>query len=114
MQRTALSHVKTVFHPDHTLCPPDARRFGRIDRRTRAWMMTPLTEPGADRLRVADWRRFGNALAGLMGEHRVNPASPLVDVHDIPPDRRSPDPGLCDHIHHHTDHLAAFLSHLSA
>jgi putative hydrolase of the HAD superfamily len=95
------SHVRTwVFDLDNTLYPPSARLFDLIDRRMTAWIMAALGVEAevADRLRADYWRRYGTTLAGLMAEHGVDPDPYLVDVHDIPMDRLSPDPDLAARI----------------
>jgi putative hydrolase of the HAD superfamily len=91
------SHVRTwVFDLDNTLYPPQAGLFDLIDRRMTAFIVTALglDAATADRLRADYWRRYGTTLAGLMAEHGVDPEPYLVDVHDIPLDRLSPDPDL--------------------
>jgi putative hydrolase of the HAD superfamily len=93
----AFAHVRTwVFDLDNTLYPASARLFDLIDRRMTAFIVTALRVDAAtaDRLRADYWRRYGTTLAGLMAEHGVDPEPYLVDVHDIPLDRLSPDPDL--------------------
>ena len=95
------SHVRTwVFDLDNTLYPPSARLFDLIDRRMTAFIVTALRVDAttADRLRADYWRRYGTTLAGLMAEHGVDPDPYLVDVHDIPLDRLTPDPDLAARI----------------
>jgi putative hydrolase of the HAD superfamily len=95
------SHVRTwVFDLDNTLYPPSARLFDLIDRRMTAYIVTHLGVDAAtaDRLRADYWRRYGTTLAGLMAEHGLDPDPYLVDVHDIPLDRLSPDPDLAARI----------------
>lgn len=90
-------HVRTwVFDLDNTLYPPQARLFDLIDKRMTAYIVRALRVDAAtaDRLRADYWRRYGTTLAGLMAEHGLDPDPYLVDVHDIPLDRLSPDPEL--------------------
>ncbi|MCU0908839.1 MAG: pyrimidine 5'-nucleotidase [Rhodobacteraceae bacterium] len=91
------ANVRTwVFDLDNTLYPPTARLFDLIDQRMTAYIIRALgvDATSADRLRADYWHRYGTTLAGLMAEHGVDPAPYLVDVHDIPLDRLSPDPDL--------------------
>lgn len=93
----AFAHIRTwVFDLDNTLYPPEARLFDLIEVRMTAWVMRALSvdRAEADRLRRHYWQSYGTTLAGLMREHGVDPGPYLTEVHDIPLDRLSPDPGL--------------------
>jgi putative hydrolase of the HAD superfamily len=89
-----------VFDLDNTLYPASARLFDLIDRRMTAYIVANLgvDTATADRLRADYWHRYGTTLAGLMAEHGLDPDPYLVDVHDIPLDRLSPDPDLAARI----------------
>lgn len=101
MPRDAFSLVTTwVFDLDQTLYPPQARLFDLIEVRMTDWVMQAIgvDRAEADRLRDHYWRTHGTTLAGLMREHDVDPEPYLVDVHDIPLDRLTPDPVLAARI----------------
>lgn len=91
------SHVTAwIFDLDNTLYPPEAQLFAQIETRMTAWMMRALDLPQdrANLLRAEYWRLHGTTLAGLMAEHRVDPAAYLADVHDIDVSVLEPDPDL--------------------
>lgn len=86
MPRTDFAHVEAwVFDLDNTLYPADIRLFDQIERRMTDYVMRTLAvdEPEADRLRRHYWETHGTTLAGLMGEHGIDPAPYLAEVHDI-------------------------------
>lgn len=85
-----------IFDLDNTLYPVEARLFAQIERRMTAYVMrlTGADEAEADRLRAHWWRQHGTTLAGLMAEHRIDPAGYLAEVHDIDFSVLAPDPGL--------------------
>ena len=85
-----------IFDLDNTLYHPDAQLFAQIERRMTAYVMRELgvDEDEASHLRDAYWRRHGTTLAGLMGEHGVDPIAYLADVHDIDFSGLDPDPPL--------------------
>jgi putative hydrolase of the HAD superfamily len=91
------AHVTTwVFDLDNTLYPPQSRLFDLIEVRMTDYVMRALRveRAEADRLRRHYWQSYGTTLAGLMAEHDLDPTPYLTEVHDIPLDRLSPDPGL--------------------
>ncbi|MEM8740174.1 MAG: pyrimidine 5'-nucleotidase [Pseudomonadota bacterium] len=80
------SHVETwVFDLDNTLYPPAARLFDQIEERMSVYVMRELgfTRDVADHLRDTWWRNHGTTLAGLMGDHGIDPDPFLDEVHDI-------------------------------
>lgn len=86
MPRTAFAHVGTwVFDLDNTLYCPSARLFDQIETRMTDYVMRTLgvDRAAADHLRRDYWHRYGTTLAGLMHEHRLDPAPYLEEVHDI-------------------------------
>ena len=89
-----------VFDLDNTLYPPAMRLFDQIERRMTDFVMraTGLAAAEADRMRLRWWQAHGTTLAGLMAEHRVDPADYLVHVHDIDFTVLAPDPELARHI----------------
>ena len=95
------SHVETwVFDLDNTLYPPEVRLFDQIEKRMTSYVMRALgiSEPAADKLRRDYWAKYGTTLAGLMGEHGLDPARYLQDVHDIDLSAIPPDPDLRNRI----------------
>lgn len=85
-----------IFDLDNTLYPPAARLFDQIEARMTAWVASALGvgHDEANRIRADYWARYGTTLAGLMREHRVDPAPYLLDVHDISLDHLEADAGL--------------------
>jgi putative hydrolase of the HAD superfamily len=82
----ALAHVETwIFDLDNTLYPARANLFAHIDRRMTAFVaeLLDLDPVEARRIQKAYFLGHGTTLAGLMKEHRVDPAAFLSFVHDI-------------------------------
>ncbi|MEL6235254.1 MAG: pyrimidine 5'-nucleotidase [Pseudomonadota bacterium] len=80
------SHVETwVFDLDNTLYPPAARLFDQIEERMSVYVMRELgfSRDVADHLRDTWWRNHGTTLAGLVGDHGIDPDPFLAEVHDI-------------------------------
>ncbi len=97
MPRNLFAHVTHwVFDLDNTLYPPEARLFDQIELRMTNFVMQALgvDRPQADRLRKSYWRDYGTTLAGLMQEHKVDPAPYLTEVHEISLDTLTPDHNL--------------------
>ena len=97
MPKAAFAHVETwVFDLDNTLYPPEVRLFDQIEVRMTAWVERALgvDRETANHLRKHYWQRYGTTLAGLMREHKVDPAPYLTDVHDIDFSVLDPDPDL--------------------
>jgi len=91
------SHITTwIFDLDNTLYPPEARLFTQIERRMQAYVERLLGVEAAEAARLRDhwWRTHGTTLAGLMGEHGIDPLPYLADVHDIDFGVLHPDPAL--------------------
>lgn len=85
-----------VFDLDNTLYPPEAALFAQIEVRMTDYVMRTLKvdKARADYLRQHYWQLYGSTLAGLMGDHDVNPAPYLEEVHEISLDHLQPDPDL--------------------
>ncbi|MBI1171291.1 pyrimidine 5'-nucleotidase [bacterium] len=84
--RDQFRHVTTwVFDLDNTLYPPQHRLFDQIEVRMTGYVMRTLgvARTEANRLRQHYWDTYGTTLAGLMREHRIDPAPYLDEVHDI-------------------------------
>ena len=91
------SHVSHwVFDLDHTLYPPEAQLFSRIEPRMIDWIVDTLgvSHAEADRLRQHYWATHGTTLAGLMREHDVDPGPYLTHVHDIDMSHMEKNPAL--------------------
>jgi putative hydrolase of the HAD superfamily len=79
-------HVQTwVFDLDNTLYPSRCNLFAQIDERMTGFVAKLLgMERGAARqVQKQLYHQHGTTLAGLMIEHRIEPASFLDHVHDI-------------------------------
>ena len=85
-----------IFDLDNTLYPPEMALFPQIEARMTAYVMRLLQveQDHADRLRRDYWRRHGTTLAGLMGEHAIDPVAYLAEVHDIDFTALQPAPDL--------------------
>lgn len=93
----AFAHVDTwIFDLDNTLYNPEVQLFAQIEARMAAYVVRLLgvSEAEAARLRDSWWREHGTTLAGLMREHRIDPAPYLAEVHDIDFAALAPDPPL--------------------
>ena len=92
-----LRHVRSwVFDLDDTLYPPESRFMGLIQQRINDYVVRTAGLPAAQALTVQKGylRDYGTSLAGLMAHHRIDPHEFLAEVHDVPLDRLTPDPGL--------------------
>ncbi|MCU0901313.1 MAG: pyrimidine 5'-nucleotidase [Cypionkella sp.] len=101
MVQNSFSHVETwVFDLDNTLYPPAMRLFDQIEQKMTAWVMRELRldHGAANHLRASYWQLYGTTLAGLMREHRIDPAGYLAEVHDIDFSVLRPDPDLARRI----------------
>lgn len=86
MVKSSFSHVRAwVFDLDHTLYPPHVALFDQIEVLMTDYVANILgvDRPEANRLRDSYWRDYGTTLAGLMGEHNIDPDPFLDAVHDI-------------------------------
>jgi putative hydrolase of the HAD superfamily len=85
-----------VFDLDNTLYPPSARLFDQIEIKMTDFVMAALkvSRDEADYLRAHYWQLYGTTLAGLMREHKVDPAPYLYEVHEISMDHLTLDPLL--------------------
>lgn len=101
MIKQSFSHVTTwVFDLDNTLYPPQYRLFDQIELRMTAYVQSALGigHAEANRLRQQYWDTYGTTLAGLMAQHRIDPAPYLAAVHDIDFSGLPPDPVLAAHL----------------
>ncbi|HZV84367.1 MAG TPA: pyrimidine 5'-nucleotidase [Brevundimonas sp.] len=92
-----LRHVSSwIFDLDDTLYPPESQFMGLIQQRINDYMVRTVALPPEQAMTVQKGylRDYGTSLAGLMAHHRIDPADFLHEVHDVPLDRLTPDPGL--------------------
>jgi putative hydrolase of the HAD superfamily len=92
-----LRHVRSwVFDLDDTLYPPESRFMGLIQQRINDYVVRTAGLPADEALVVQKGylRDYGTSLAGLMAHHRIDPHDFLAEVHDVPLDVLTPDPGL--------------------
>jgi putative hydrolase of the HAD superfamily len=79
-------HVQTwVFDLDNTLYPSSCNLFAQIDERMTGFVatLTGLERSAARKVQKQLYHQHGTTLAGLMVEHKIEPASFLDHVHDI-------------------------------
>lgn len=74
-----------IFDLDNTLYPADCNLFAQVDHRMGEFIQKYLGVPyeHARYLQKDYYRRYGTTLAGLMIEHKMEPADFLAYVHDI-------------------------------
>ena len=92
-----LRHVRSwVFDLDDTLYPPESQFMGLIQQRINDYMVRTVALPADEAMVVQKGylRDYGTSLAGLMAHYRIDPADFLHEVHDVPLDVLTPDPGL--------------------
>ena len=93
----ALAHVDSwIFDLDNSLYPPSCDLFALIDIRMGEFIQRLLGcgPEEARRVQKAHFLEHGTTLAGLMGEHGVDPHEFLDFVHDIDLARLAADPAL--------------------
>lgn len=92
-----LRHVRSwIFDLDDTLYPPESQFMGLIQQRINDYVVRTSGLP-ADEARTVQQdylRDYGTSLAGLMAHYRIDPTDFLAEVHDVPLDLLTPDPGL--------------------
>jgi len=92
-----LTHVGSwIFDLDDTLYPPETQFMGLIQARINAYMVRTVGLPAVEAMDVQKGylRDYGTSLAGLMAHYEIDPKDFLAEVHDVPLDLLSPDPGL--------------------
>ncbi len=85
-----------IFDLDDTLYPPETQFMGLIQARINAYMVRTVGLPAVEAMVVQKGylRDYGTSLAGLMAHYQIDPKDFLAEVHDVPLDLLSPDPGL--------------------
>ncbi len=92
-----LRHVRSwIFDLDDTLYPPESQFMRLIQQRINDYMVRTVALPADQALVVQKGylRDYGTSLAGLMAHYKIDPADFLAEVHDVPLDLLTPDPGL--------------------
>ena len=92
-----LRHIRSwIFDLDDTLYPPESQFMRLIQGRINAYVVRTSGLP-ADAAMVVQkgyLNDYGTSLAGLMAHHEIDPHDFLAEVHDVPLDVLTPDPGL--------------------
>ncbi|NJC41087.1 putative hydrolase of the HAD superfamily [Brevundimonas alba] len=92
-----LRHVRSwIFDLDDTLYPPESQFMGLIQQRINDYVVRTVGLPADEALTVQKsyLREYGTSLAGLMAHYQIDPVDFLAEVHDVPLDLLTPDPGL--------------------
>ncbi|MDQ3124103.1 MAG: pyrimidine 5'-nucleotidase [Pseudomonadota bacterium] len=92
-----LRHVRSwIFDLDDTLYPPESQFMGLIQQRINDYVVRTSGMPADQAMTVQKGylRDYGTSLAGLMAHYRIDPHDFLAEVHDVPLDVLTPDPGL--------------------
>ena len=92
-----LRHIRSwVFDLDDTLYPPESQFMGLIQQRINDYVVRTAGLPADQALAVQKGylKDYGTSLAGLMAHYRIDPHDFLAEVHDVPLDVLTPDPGL--------------------
>ena len=92
-----LRHIRSwIFDLDDTLYPPESQFMRLIQGRINDYVVRTSGLPADEALVVQKGylRDYGTSLAGLMAHHRIDPHDFLAEVHDVPLDVLTPDPGL--------------------
>ena len=92
-----LSHVRSwIFDLDDTLYPPESQFMRLIQQRINDYVVRTSGMPADEAMTVQKGylRDYGTSLAGLMAHYHIDPKNFLAEVHDVPLDLLSPDPGL--------------------
>ncbi len=92
-----LRHVRSwVFDLDNTLYPPETQFLRQVEQRINHYVVRTSGLESAEALAVQRGylHDYGTSLAGLMLHYEIDPHDFLAEVHDVPLDVLSPDPGL--------------------
>lgn len=92
-----LRHVRSwIFDLDDTLYPPESQFMRLIQQRINAYVVRTAGLPADEAMVVQKGylKDYGTSLAGLMAHHHIDPHDFLAEVHDVPLDVLTPDPGL--------------------
>lgn len=92
-----LRHIRSwIFDLDDTLYPPESQFMRLIQGRINDYVSRTSGLPADEALVVQKGylKDYGTSLAGLMAHYRIDPHEFLAEVHDVPLDVLTPDPGL--------------------
>lgn len=92
-----LRHVRSwVFDLDNTLYPPETQFLRQVEQRINQYVVRTSGLASAEALAVQKTflHDYGTSLAGLMMHYEIDPHHFLEEVHDVPLDVLTPDPGL--------------------
>ncbi|KQY69870.1 MULTISPECIES: pyrimidine 5'-nucleotidase [unclassified Brevundimonas] len=92
-----LRHVRSwIFDLDDTLYPPESQFMRLIQQRINDYVVRTSGLPADEAMVVQKGylNDYGTSLAGLMAHHEIDPHDFLAEVHDVPLDVLTPDPGL--------------------
>lgn len=92
-----LRHVRSwVFDLDNTLYPPETQFLRQVEQRINQYVVRASGLESAEALAVQRnyLHDYGTSLAGLMMHYEIDPHHFLEEVHDVPLDVLTPDPGL--------------------
>jgi len=92
-----LRHVRSwVFDLDNTLYPPESQFLKQVEQRINQYVVRTSGLASAEALSVQRGylHDYGTSLAGLMMHYEIDPHDFLAEVHDVPLDVLTPDPGL--------------------
>lgn len=92
-----LRHIRSwIFDLDDTLYPPESQFMRLIQRRINDYVVRTSGLPADEAMVVQKGylHDYGTSLAGLMAHHEIDPHDFLAEVHDVPLDVLTPDPGL--------------------
>jgi len=92
-----LRHVRSwVFDLDNTLYPPESQFLKQVEQRINQYVVRTSGLESAEALSVQRGylHDYGTSLAGLMLHYEIDPHDFLAEVHDVPLDVLTPDPGL--------------------
>lgn len=92
-----LRHIRSwIFDLDDTLYPPESQFMRLIQQRINDYVVRTSGLPADEAMVVQKGylHDYGTSLAGLMAHHEIDPHDFLAEVHDVPLDVLTPDPGL--------------------
>ncbi len=92
-----LRHVRSwVFDLDKTLYPSESQFLTQVEQRINQYVVRTSGLPSAEALSMQKGylHDYGTSLAGLMLHYQIDPHDFLAEVHDVPLDVLTPDPGL--------------------
>lgn len=92
-----LRHVRAwIFDLDNTLYPPETQFLRQVEQRINQYVVRTSGLESAEALSVQRGylHDYGTSLAGLMMHYQIDPHHFLAEVHDVPLDALTPDPGL--------------------